>query len=266
MFGVVPKSLWSRTVPSDESNRIRLGLNSLLIESGRESVLIETGIGDKLDEKALRIYCVDRPRTLVDELKGLGLEPEDINKVILTHLHFDHAGGATTFDGLGQLVPTYPNATYFVQRTEWEDALAPDPRSKAGYSKDNFLPLKEKGKIELIDGDTEIVTGINTLVTGGHTRGHQAVLIEGGDGRRMIYWSDLMPTTAHIKVTYLMSYDLYPLQAMAMKEELLSKALSGGWASAWVHDPEIIVGYIEQKGHEFKACRMETGIAAGGNA
>ena len=257
MFGVVPKTLWSRTVSSDESNRVRLGLNSLLIVAGGENILIETGIGDKYDEKAAKIFCIDQPSTLVDELKRLGLEPESVDKVILTHLHFDHAGGCTTFDESGRLLPTYPKAEYLVQQREWEDATDPDPRSKPGYPKDNFLPLKESGQLELIDGDIELVTGIHTLVTGGHTRGHQSILIEAGDGRRMIFWSDLIPTTAHIRTNYIMSYDLYPLETMVMKEKLLEKSLAEGWTSAWVHDPEIVLGRIEQDGKHYSVCPLE---------
>ena len=257
MFGVVPKTLWSKTVSSDESNRVRLGLNSLLLVSPEENILIETGIGDKHDEKAAKIFAIDQPPTLLGELKKLGLEPESIDKVILTHLHFDHAGGSTRVDAEGRLLPTYPKAKYFVQRQEWEDAINPDPRSKSGYPQDNFLPLQENDQLELIEGDIELVKGIHTIVTGGHTRGHQALLIDGEEGRQMIYWSDLMPTTAHIKRAYTMSYDLYPLDSMAMKERLIEKALTQRWLGAWVHDPETRLGYIEGNGRDLRVRRME---------
>ncbi len=177
MFGVVPKPLWERTNPPDERNRIRLALRPLLVVAGKERVLVDTGIGDKWDEKARDIYRIEHTDTIESSLARVGLKPEDITRVVLTHLHFDHAGAATKLDSTGKPVPRFPNARYYVQQREWELAINPNRRSRAAYLPDNFLPLQEAGQLELIDGDFQLGLGLELVLTGGHTPGHQIVMV-----------------------------------------------------------------------------------------
>ncbi|MEO0078237.1 MAG: MBL fold metallo-hydrolase, partial [candidate division WOR-3 bacterium] len=171
MFGVVPRPLWEKTNPPDDRNRIRLALRPLLIVAGPNRVLVDTGIGNKWDIKGRDIYRIEKTETLDGSLARLRLTPEDITHVVLTHLHFDHAGGATRLDSNGQSVPSFPNARYLIQRTEWEDAVRPNRRSRAAYLPENFLPLEEAGLLQLVNGTTEVMPGIELLHVGGHTRG-----------------------------------------------------------------------------------------------
>jgi glyoxylase-like metal-dependent hydrolase (beta-lactamase superfamily II) len=177
MFGVVPKPVWERTNPPDERNRIRLALRPLLVVAGSERVLIDTGIGDKWDAKNTDIYRIEHTDTIESSLARAGFKPEDITKVVLTHLHFDHAGGATKLDSSGKPVPRFPNARYYVQRKEWDLALNPNRRSRAAYLPENFLPLQEAGQLEFIDGNSALVPGLELVLTGGHTPGHQVVVV-----------------------------------------------------------------------------------------
>ncbi len=251
MFGVVPKVLWNKLNPADEQNRIELGLNCLLIQARGKNILIDTGIGDKFDEKFRNIYSVDKSRNLIGSLKEIDLNPEDIDIVINTHLHFDHCGGNTRPALLqkckDKLVPSFPNARYFIQKGEWEDAMNPNERTCASYLKENLIPVKEAGLLELINGDTEILPGIKTIITNGHTKNHQSVLIESCE-KKAIYLGDLIPTTSHIKIPYVMGYDLYPLEIIEKKKEVLSKALKEHWLLIFEHDPRIGMGYLEKKG------------------
>lgn len=242
MFGVVPKVLWEKTNPADELNRIILALRPALVNTGKELVLVNTGIGDKFNEKFQKIYRIDKSQSLEKSLENLKISEEDINYVILTHLHFDHCGGNTRFDRNGKLVPKFPRAKYFIQRKEWERATNPDQRSKASYLEENFLVLKESNQLELIDGETEILPGIRAIPTGGHTSGHQVVLIKSG----AIYWSDLIPTVSHLNLPYIMGYDLFPLETMEKKEVLLNRALAENWLSLFEHDPKIGMGYLKR--------------------
>lgn len=243
MFGVVPKVLWQRTNPSDDKNRIVLGLHPLLIKTKKENILIETGIGDKIPDKFKEIYKVEKEKDLIQSLKDIGVSSEDINIVILTHLHFDHCGWNTRRDSTGKIVPTFKNARYFIQKAEWEGALNPDPRSKASYLKENFLPLEEYGNLQLISGDTEITEGIEVILTRGHTQGHQVVLID----KKAIYWGDLIPTTSHIRIPYVMGYDLFPLDTMRSKERLLDRAIEGEWLSVFEHDPQVFMARLKKE-------------------
>jgi len=242
MFGVVPRVLWEVTDPPDTKNRILMGLNCLLIKTSKENILVDTGIGDKFSPKYLDIYQVDRSQTLLDNLRRYGFDYKDINKVVLTHLHFDHAGGNTLIDEKGHLKATFPRAKYILQKEELEAAENPDPRSKASYLPENWEPIRE---LELISGDEEICPGVELLLTGGHTRGHQIVKIT-SRGETACFLGDLIPTTSHLKVPYVMSYDLYPLDTMKFKEKVLNQALEENWLLIFEHAPRIKAGYLRE--------------------
>lgn len=245
MFGIVPKPLWIKRIKSDSANRIVLGLNALLIRTPQQNILVNTGIGDKYDEKMRKIYEIKHPPSLAASLDQHGLKPQDINMVILTHLHFDHCGGNTVIKD-GKTVPTFPKAVYVIQKGEWESATNPTERTSGSYIKENFLPLKEHGLLKIIEGDEDVVPGIKVKLTGGHTKYHQVVLIESG-GKKAIYWSDLIPTTAHIDLPYIMGYDLDPQETLKAKKELLEQAVNEKWLCFWEHDPEITHSYLTRE-------------------
>ncbi len=247
MFGIVPKTLWNKLNPADESNRIELALNCLLIKTPQKNVLIDTGVGTKLKERFIEIYNIQKATSLVAALNKIGLQPENIDFVINTHLHFDHCGGNTIEQG-GKFVPTFPKAKYVIQKQEWLDALNPNERTKASYLKENFMPLEEAGQLKLVNGDYEVLPGIRIFVTSGHTRGHQSALIE-SEGKHAIYFGDLIPTTAHIKIPYVMGYDLYPLDVIEEKKKILAHAIKENWLLIFEHDPKIAFAHlIEENG------------------
>ncbi len=247
MFGIVPKVLWNKLNPADELNRIELGLNCLLIQTPEKTVLVDTGIGEKLDEKFNEMYRVEREFGLIESLNKLGMRPDDIDFVINTHLHFDHCGG-NTIARKGGYSPSFPRAKYIVQKQEWLDATGTNERTKASYVKENFIPVEESKQLVLADGDHEVCAGIKVVRTSGHTRGHQSVLIE-SDGKKAIYFGDLIPTTSHIKIAYTMGYDLFPLDVIEKKKDILERALKEQWLLVFEHDPKIVFGYlIEEEG------------------
>ncbi len=237
MFGVVPKSLWSRVISSDDSNHIPQATNCLLVNTLDRKVLIDTGYGAKLPEKQRKIFRSERGDPLVVSLKAAGVLPEQIDMVILSHLHFDHAGGATRHDDQRGLVPTFPNAEYVVQRREWMIATAELPELQVAYPLENLLPLKRANQLRFIDGDVDIVTGIHSVVTGGHTVGHQVFIIE-SDGESAVYLADLCPTWRHLPTLWCMSYDVDVLQTRRKKPELLGHIADNGWLAVADHDPD----------------------------
>lgn len=245
MFGVVPKLLWQKTNPADNENRITLGLRPLLINTKNELVLIDTGIGDKCTDSFKEIYKINHQSTLDDSLKKIGVAPADIDLVIITHLHFDHTGGSTIKKHEGDCIPHFPRAQHYIQKLEWEVATNPDPRSRASYLLENFQPLDTDEKLNLINGSVQIVDGVRALLTGGHTHGHQVVLVE-SDGEAAIYWGDLIPTASHLRIPYVMGYDLFPLVTMKRKEELTAEALQNHWLCVFEHDPNFAMGYLAQ--------------------
>ena len=237
MFGVVPKALWERVFPPAEDNTIPQATNCVLVEGGGRRVLIDTGYGSKLSEKQLKNFQAEPGDPLLASLADRGLTSEDIDTVILSHLHFDHAGGATRRAGDGRLVPAFPNAEYVVQRLEWMLATAEFPELTAAYPLDNLLPLRDSGQLRLIDGDGPIVPGIGALVTGGHTAGHMALVLESG-GETAVYLGDLCPTWRHVPTLWCMSYDVDLLQLRRMKPKLLGRIADGGWLALADHDPD----------------------------
>lgn len=249
MFGIVPKVLWNKMNPADKFNRIKLGLGLLLIKCDK-TILVDTGIGSKLNDKLTEIYGVEHPPSLLSDLENCGVKPTDIDIVILTHLHLDHAGGNTVLKN-DELVPTFPNADYIIQKREYRDAINPNERTKASYLEENILPIEEHGVLKLIKGNKKITHGIKTKITGGHTKSHQVIVIQ-SNGKKAIFWADLIPTTSHIKIPYIMGYDLYPVDTIKMKKTLLKKAVKEHWLSIWEHDPLTKMGYLEKEGENLR--------------
>lgn len=244
MFGVVPKTLWEKCCPADECNRISLSLTALLIRANGKNILVDTGLGPKEDEKFRNMFAVERKPTILESLKRLGLGPEDIHLVINTHLHFDHAGGNTTQEN-GAVVPTFPNAKYFVQHGEFEDAARANERTKASYRRDNFTPIDHINQWEFLRGDTELVPGVTAVVTAGHTRWHQSVKIE-SEGETAFFFGDLIPTVSHLPLPYIMGYDLFPIQTLETKRWVLDRAFEERWLLLFEHDPAVQAGYVRR--------------------
>ena len=245
MFGVVPKVLWQRKIEADERNRIQMGMRCLLLEHADGLVLIDTGAGNKEDQKFIDIYgmelTADVPEQRADEtaleagIRAAGFTPEDVKVVINTHLHFDHAGGNTRRDADGQVVPTFANATYVTQAGEYAWATHTNERTAASYFPPNFVPLKESGQLQLIDGDVEIVKGITARTTPGHVPHHMSLLIDGGT-ERACFLGDVMPTTSHVPLAWIMGYDVEPLRTLESKRALLRDAADGNWLMIFEHD------------------------------
>ena len=245
MFGVVPKPLWSRRAPADDRNRITLGLRPLLVRTGSQLVLIDAGIGDKMSPKEVDIYGIDRTMHLDLSLAAAGATARDIDVVVATHLHFDHIGGATALiDGV--LTPRFPRAEYVIRQPEWDDATHPHERNRASYLAENFLPLLESGRVRFVTEDTEVVPGIRVVRTGGHTMHHQLVRIESG-GRTAIFAADLMPTTAHVDLPWIMGYDLYPMDTLEYKRRFLREAIANEYVIFFEHDPVTACGIIRER-------------------
>lgn len=245
MFGIVPRVLWERKIPADEKNLIPMNARSLLIQGRGKNILIDTGLGSKLSEKMIKIYKIDEDSTNIDKsLSKHGLTRQDITDVIITHLHFDHAGGSTCIKN-NKVVPTFQNATYYIQRKQWETANNPSVRDRASYMKENFMPLEEAGVLKLIDGPTEIFKGIDLIVTEGHTPGQQHPLIK-GETCCLFYCADFMPTSAHLPAAWNMAYDNYPMILIEEKKKLLSRALKENWILFFEHDPNITAATIMQ--------------------
>jgi glyoxylase-like metal-dependent hydrolase (beta-lactamase superfamily II) len=247
MFGVVPKPLWERRAPADDRNRITLGLRPLAVRIADGTLLIiDAGIGDKMDEKSVDIYAIDRSRNLDHALAAAGLRTEDFDIVLASHLHFDHAGGFTTRDGSVALRPRFSRARYIARTGEWNDATHPHARNRASYLPENFVPLGDAGVLELKPDDGEIVPGVRVVRTGGHTMHHQIVTIESG-GRTAVFAADFMPTTVHVDEAWIMGYDLYPMDTLAFKRRFLREAIDREYLIFFEHDPRVAAGYIREK-------------------
>jgi glyoxylase-like metal-dependent hydrolase (beta-lactamase superfamily II) len=245
MFGVVPKVLWQRCCPADELNRIPLSLTCLLIRAHGKNILVDTGLGGKEDPRFKEMFAVDRAVSLELSLKRLGLSRDDIDLVINTHLHFDHAGGNTRDNGNGMLVPAFPKARYVVQRGEYDDAVQANERTRASYRRDNFLPITDADRWDLLDGDTELLPGITAVVTQGHTRYHQGIKVE-SEGQTAFYLGDLIPTVCHLPLPYIMGYDLSPLQTLETKRWVLDRAFEEKWLLLFEHDPIVQAGRVQR--------------------
>jgi glyoxylase-like metal-dependent hydrolase (beta-lactamase superfamily II) len=242
----VPKPLWVKRAPADERNRIALGLRPLLVTVEGRRVLIDAGVGDKMSERDAEIYALDRTRHLDHALAAAGVTANDIDVVLATHLHFDHAGGFTSLvDGV--LMPRFPNARYLIRRAEWDDATHPHERNRASYLQENFLPLAEAGVVDFIEEDGEVLPGISVWRTGGHTMHHQLVRIESG-GRTAVFVADLMPTSAHVDEPWIMGYDLYPMDTLVYKKAFVREAIEREYVIFFEHDPAMPAGIIRADG------------------
>jgi glyoxylase-like metal-dependent hydrolase (beta-lactamase superfamily II) len=242
-FGVIPKIMWSRKAEADERNYVQAGLNSLLIRTGEQTVLVETGMGNKLSERMVKFY--GQPAQLLANLAAGGVSPEDIDIVINTHLHFDHCGWNTVRDKNGNAVATFPRAKYYAPEGEWQYARRPSERDAISYIPDNYDPLVQSGQMTLLKGGEEIVPGISVKTFPGHTAHMQAVIVESG-GRTCCYISDLIPTTAHIDITWGMGFDLYPLQTIESKKLYYARAIPEKWLTVFTHDPKTPWAYVEK--------------------
>jgi glyoxylase-like metal-dependent hydrolase (beta-lactamase superfamily II) len=276
-FGVIPKVMWSRKASADEKNYVQPGLNSLLIRTGKQNVLVETGMGNKLSERMVKFY--GQPAQLLTSLAAGGIAPEDIDIVINTHLHFDHCGWNTVCDKSGKIVPTFPRAKYYAPGGEWQYARKPSERDSISYIPDNYDPLVQSGQMTLLNGGEEIVPGISVKTFPGHTAHMQAVIVDGSPGKGRAsavshgngierarlpaapsaaqeengalgaaiacYISDLIPTTAHIDIAWGMAFDLYPLQTIESKKQYYAKAIPEKWLTVFTHDPKTPWAYVE---------------------
>jgi len=267
-FGVIPKVMWSKRVSADDKNYVMAGLNSLLIRTGKQTVLVETGMGNKLSERMVKFY--GQPAKLLDNLSAAGIAPEDIDIVINSHLHFDHCGWNTVRDKNGKIVPTFPKAKYYAPEGEWQYARKPSDRDAISYIPGNYDPLVASGQMTLLKGGEEIVPGISVKTFRGHTASMQAIIVQSPSGAKApssfdpngtakavpfpnpfvptaCYISDLMPTTAHIDLTWGMGFDLYPLDTIESKKEYYARALPEKWLTVFTHDPKTPWAYIEQE-------------------
>ncbi len=250
MFGVVPKTMWGKLSPADELNRVVLACNLLLIDTGAAKVLIETGMGDRWSDKERERYGLETLVSPEHTLDGVGLKPKDIDFVIISHLHFDHAGGATISKD-GAIVPTYPNAKYVVQRGEWDFAFKANARAKASYRPDDFVPIEAHKQLLLVDGDYEVTPGVSVRLTGGHTSHHQVVCFESA-GQKGVYFADIMPTRSHLSPPWVMGYDHYPLVSCDVKTEYLAKAAAEDWLVVFDHEPGVPWGKVKVEGNRFE--------------
>jgi glyoxylase-like metal-dependent hydrolase (beta-lactamase superfamily II) len=246
MFGVVPKPLWEKKSAPDSRNRIRLAANSLLVRVSGKNVLIETGNGAKWTPKLRDIYGVSEGDPLVESLAENGVVPNQIDVVVNTHLHFDHAGGNTKLAG-ERAVPAFPNARYVVQANELAHAASPSERDRASYFPENFTPIQEAGQWDLVDGDAEILPGISVVRIPGHNADIQAVRIS-GDGRTVFFVADLIPTRHHIPLPWIMAFDLYPLQTLETKRRWMQTMVEGQWIVVFGHDPEVAAATLHERG------------------
>jgi len=245
MFGVVPKKLWEKKIQADDNNLIPMKARSLLIRGNGRNILVDTGPGSKLSGKMKKIYGIDDHSTDINaSLSKHGLTCDDITDVIITHLHFDHAGGSTTIR-YKKPVPAFPNAKYYIQKTQFESAINPGPGEASSFTRDDFVPLEESGVLKMLDGPCTLFSGIEILVTDGHTKGQQHPLVKGKKAS-LFFCADLIPTSAHIPVSWRMAYDNYPLTIIKEKEEYLTRALEENWILFFEHDPVTAAANVKQ--------------------
>jgi glyoxylase-like metal-dependent hydrolase (beta-lactamase superfamily II) len=235
-FGVVPKSIWSKHVPCDENNMIIMSSRCLLIDTGNRRILIDTGLGDKQSEKYYSYFHLFDRIGLEKAVENQGYKSEDITDVILTHLHFDHVGGAVKWAADGKKpVPVFPNATYYCSKDQWETANSPNPREKASYFPENYMPLFEEGRLELIHNNTTFCKGIELEIKSGHTLGQLIPLIH-YNGKTLVYMADFIPSVFNIPLAYVPSYDVDPVKSMEEKNEFLNRAVEKDYILFFEHD------------------------------
>jgi len=250
MFGIIPKPLWQKYNPADDQNRVTLGARSLLLESESRKILIDTGIGEFWDDKFKSIYRFDKvENTLISSLGKLNINKDDITDVLLTHLHFDHTGGSTTFED-GKWVPTFPNAKYYVQKEHYNWAINPSDRDRASFVQNRFVPLNENGVLQLVNRDFKLDNEFEVIIINGHTFAQQMIKISDGT-KTLLYCGDLLPFSSHIPLPYIMGYDLQPLVTLNEKKELYPKAIEENWLLFFEHDPEVVAATITKNDKGF---------------
>jgi len=242
MFGVVPKALWEKKARPDERNRIPVATNCLLVKGPDFIAVVDTGLGEKWDEKSREMYAIEHATTLSHSLAREGVGLEDVDALILSHLHWDHSGAVTRREG-DRVVPAFPNATVYVQEVELAHARAPHERDRASYRSENWEPLALTGRLAPVDGEKEIRPGVTVVPVRGHNEGMQAVRIE-SEGKTAFFFSDALPTTAHVPVAWTMAFDLYPVDLVQNKKRLTDQAAREGWLCVFVHDPDVPWGKI----------------------
>lgn len=255
MFGVVPKVVWQKRLACDERNRVPMGLNCILVTTPHGRVLLDTGIGNKLDAKKQDIFAIEPP-TLEFSLAALGLTPDDIDHVVLSHCDFDHLGGATKRIEDGTIVPAFPKATYHIHQEEWQDLTHPNLRSKSTYFGENWQALEAAGQVKLISGDGEILPGISTFLTGGHTRGHVVIQITSG-GEGAVYMGDLMPTHHHLNPLWVMAYDNFPMTSIEQRGSWTRTIAERDWWLLFYHDVELGAGRWGVDGEQKAVVRLQ---------
>lgn len=256
MFGIIPKVLWQKTNPPDDVNRIKLATRHLLLESSSKKIIIDVGMGTKWDEKLKKIYAVDENLSMTKALNDAGLKREDITDVILTHLHFDHAGGSTKSIN-SKYIPAFPNAKYHVQKEQFDWANNPSEKDKGSFVNDDFVPLAEEGVLKFINGNEQFDDEIQFLVTNGHTFGQQLVKIS-DSSNTVLQCADLVPTVSHIPVPYIMGYDVQPLITVREKNEIFPVAVEENWKLFFGHDPEIAFATVKQTDKGFRVAERFT--------
>lgn len=243
MHGVVPKTLWSKLAPVDADNRVEYTTRCLLLEGHGRRILVETGNGDKWSPREQAMFAVEEGAGIARRLRAAHIEPDSIDTVITTHLHFDHIGGAVWRDETGTLRPTFPQARHITQKRELEDAFHPNERNRASYRQENLEPLAQAGLFQPVDGEVEIAPGLRVLPTPGHTPGHQSILIDSG-GLCILFCGDVIPTSIHVRLPWVMAYDVLPLVTLETKRALYDRALRHGWILVWGHDRDYAAGRI----------------------
>jgi glyoxylase-like metal-dependent hydrolase (beta-lactamase superfamily II) len=250
-FGIVPRALWEPLLALDDRHRVPMALNCLLIRSKGKTILVDTGLGSKLSDRERDRFGLQPTPGLLDNLNQLGVAPDDVDIVINTHLHSDHCGGNTTFDSGGQPRPTFPRAEYWIQRLEWADARYPNERTSKAYLPENLLPLEESGQLRLLYGDSPVTDQVRCVITRGHTRAHQSVIISSG-GKSAIYLGDLAPWKENIeKLAWGPALDLEPLETMETKRAIRQWILEEDALLLFEHDPRIAAGSLSRQGDKF---------------